>query len=283
MPGRRWTDKEIQILQDYYPKTTPKEIMGLLPNRSYWSVNIKASRLNIKKLSETLSRVRAVFTGRHHTEETKKKLRQAQLGIPQPQEFCQRLRETMIGEGNPFYGRHHSQETRAAISERHKGKRHSPSTEFTSERMKEVCNRPEERKRRSIRTKQLWQSKEYAEKTLSAIVKALARRPNKLELKVIKLLDENFPNEWEYTGAGKVILGKLIPDFININGQKKIIEVFGEYWHSEKAIKGRPSRTEKGRIREYKKLGYGCLVLWEKDIADEQKVISLVKNFMEVQ
>lgn len=282
MARNLWSDTEIQILQQYYPLTMPREIMELLPQRSYYAINLKASDLGVKKLPETLSRVRAVFTGRQHTTKTREKISKARKGKKMPEEYRQRLSMTMKGDGNPFYGRQHSPKTRALLSELIKGKRNSPSTEFTSERMKKLCQTPKEKERRSRTSKQLWQSKEYAEKTLNAILKSLARRPNKLELKAIGLLDKNFPNEWQYTGNGKVILGKLIPDFINVNGKKKVIEIFGEYWHTGERTKNRPNLTKEGRIKEYQQLGFGCLVLWDRDLEDEEKAIRLVKNFMEV-
>lgn len=280
MPTNLWSDTEIRLLKKYYPKTTPKKIMELLPDRSYWSINIKASRLRIKKLPETLSKVRAVFIGRHHTEETKAKISQAQRGVPQPEEFRQRLRGIMKGEGNPFYARHHSQKTKTLISEKLAGRHNSPENEFTTERAKKIWT-TEARETQSAVMKARWQSKEYVEKLISSLIKSLAKRPNKLEEKVIKILNTAFPNEWEYTGNGKVVLDKLIPDFVNSNGKKQVIEVFGEYWHTGDRIKNRIERTEQGRINAYKKLGYDCFVLWEKDIEDEQKVVRLVKNFME--
>lgn len=282
--GKRWTNKEIEILQEYYPITTPKEIMQLLPKRSYFSINLKASRLSIKKLPEALSRSRGVSGDANPAKrpEVRAKISKALKGKKRSIEFRRHLSEIEKGEGNPFYGRHHTQQTREAISERRKGKRNSPATEFTSERIKKICQKPEEKKRRSIASKQLWQSKEYAEKTLRAISKALARRPNKLELKMLEILEQTFPGDWQYTGDGKVILGKLIPDFININGKKKIIEVFGQYWHTGERAKTRINLTEKGRIKEYQKLGFGCLVLWDRDIENKEKVIRLVKSFMEV-
>jgi len=282
MPRNLWSDTEIQILREEYPKTIPKEIMELLPKRSYFGIQLKASDLGVKKLPETLSRVRAVFLGRRHTIETKARISKARKGKKMPEEYRQRLSMTMIGEGNPFYGRRHTERTKLMLSESRRGKRNSPNTEFTSEGMKKICQDPQEKKRRSLRSKCLWQSKEYAEKTLSAILKSLARRPNKLETRAIELLGKNFPNEWEYTGNGKVILGKLIPDFINVNGKKKVIEIFGEYWHTGERTKNRINLTERGRIKEYQKLGFGCLVLWDRDLEDEEKAIRLVKSFMEV-
>ena len=100
-------------------------------------------------------------------------------------------------------------------------------------------------------------------------------RPNKLELLVGHLLDELYPNQWKYVGNGEVIIGGLNPDFININGKKLIIEVFGEYFHSEKCEKNiKWNRTEEGRIQSYSNIGFKTLVVWERETTN----IGMVKN-----
>lgn len=284
MPRNLWDKKELQTLQICYPETTPKEIMQLLPNRSYDAINIKASRLGIKKKPDALSRTKAIaMSGSGNPAkrpEVALKISQANKG----RKYSPEVNKTKGRPGilNHFYGKHHSPQTTENLSIRFKGRRRSPSTEFTSEVMRKKCRDPEERKRRSIRTRQLWQSKEYVEKTIASLIKSLAKRPNELEQKAIKTLDANFPNEWEYTGDGKVMLGKLIPDFTNKNGQKKVIEVFGEYWHTGERTKNREERTERGRVKAYQKLGFSCLVLWDRDIENEDRVVKLVKEFMEV-
>ena len=65
------------------------------------------------------------------------------------------------------------------------------------------------------------------------------------------------------------MLACMIPDFINVNGEKKVIEVFGDYWHSDKVIQGHWKRSEFGRKAVYSQLGYDCVVLWEDMIKTE--------------
>lgn len=66
---------------------------------------------------------------------------------------------------------------------------------------------------------------------LKKVIKSNNLKPNKKEKLLTKLLNKILPNEYKYVGSGKIIIGSFIPDFININGQKKIIEFFGDYWH----------------------------------------------------
>jgi len=54
-------------------------------------------------------------------------------------------------------------------------------------------------------------------------------KPNKPENKVLNALNKYYPTQWKYTGDGSLIIDGLNPDFVNVNGHKYIIEVFGMY------------------------------------------------------
>lgn len=98
------------------------------------------------------------------------------------------------------------------------------------------------------------------------------RKPNKIESALLELLNERFPHEWRYTGDGSFIIEHFKPDYVNCNGRKLIIELFGDYWHVQEDIK----------IKEkaYREFGYGLLVIWEHELKDEQAVIAKVKQFV---
>jgi G:T-mismatch repair DNA endonuclease (very short patch repair protein) len=68
-------------------------------------------------------------------------------------------------------------------------------------------------------------------------------------------------NPFKYTGNRKFWLdlnGKLKnPDFVFIE-DKKIIEVFGRYWHK--------NEEEKILIKQYQQIDWDCLVIWEDQI-----------------
>jgi len=104
-------------------------------------------------------------------------------------------------------------------------------------------------------------SKEQREKEIlkrvTASAKVNAKGPSWDELFLGLWLEEYYPGEWKYNGRGKdvVIIGGRIPDFININGKKEVIEVFGIYWHSE-------SDVEQRKV-DYKKYGFDCKVIWD--------------------
>jgi len=105
--------------------------------------------------------------------------------------------------------------------------------------------------------------------TLGKRLKGNRQSPNKSEKLLNKILQKVFPNEYKFVGNGKMIIGEFCPDFININGQKKIIELYGDYWH-------RPSKfgeRNKRRLNTYKKYGYKTLIIWEHELKDIDKLI----------
>jgi hypothetical protein len=96
------------------------------------------------------------------------------------------------------------------------------------------------------------------------------RFPNKAETKLDGILQKAFPNEWKYIGDGKVLIEGYSPDFININGKKQIIEMFGDYWHKGQNLQD--------RIDLFNKYGYSCIVIWECELADPVLVIQKIKG-----
>lgn len=109
-------------------------------------------------------------------------------------------------------------------------------------------------------------------------------KPNKLEQFVDNVLQKHFPDEWKFNGDGScgVVLNGLIPDFINVNGEKKVIEVFGEAFHNpEKAfMEVTWKRQEFGRKAVFAQLGFNCVVLWGEEIKTrgEEYIISMINE-----
>jgi hypothetical protein len=95
--------------------------------------------------------------------------------------------------------------------------------------------------------------------------------PNKAEIKVLNILNENYPNEWKYTGDFSFIINGKSPDFTNVNGKKKLIELYGDYWHQ--------GQNPQDRIDIFKPYGYDTLVIWEHELKDIEKVKQKIDNF----
>jgi len=97
------------------------------------------------------------------------------------------------------------------------------------------------------------------------------RRPTKPESIVTSLL----PKSFKYVGNNKLSIGSYNPDFIN-KKDKKIIEVFGDYWHNIPQNKKR----DKEKINIYYKLGYKVLIIWEKEIKNITILNRKINNFI---
>lgn len=143
---------------------------------------------------------------------------------------------------------------------------------------KGITRSKEEREKMSLSKKLLWQNKEYREKNIKNTLKAMFKRPTKLEQKFIDFFNENnLP--FKYCGNGSLLIGFLNPDFYEINGKKICIEV-----SSEKFRKNIPKETteeyEKRRTEHFIKYNWKCLVLWDKELNNEINLLNKIKDFI---
>lgn len=111
--------------------------------------------------------------------------------------------------------------------------------------------------------------KHPSDETLKKMLKAVCAAPNKKEQYLYWILQEIFPNEYKFVGDGSVIIGGYCPDFINTNGQKKLIEHFGDYWHK--------GDDEGNRIFQFKLFGFDTLIIWEHELDDNEIEMTIAK------
>lgn len=106
--------------------------------------------------------------------------------------------------------------------------------------------------------------------------------PNKSELAFDALLQVNFPGEYRFNGdySQGVTLGGLIPDWINVNGKKQVIELFGDYWHDGKRIKVSWKSTEFGRNAIFSQLGFECLIVWGNELKSPDDLVKRIRSFV---
>jgi G:T-mismatch repair DNA endonuclease (very short patch repair protein) len=192
-------------------------------------------------------------------------------GIPMSDEAKIKMSKARIGrftgKDNPNFGN-----GKKISGERNPSKRLDVRLKL-SVKSKERWNDPKYRKHMSDVKKLEWADKDRREKMIQKMILSRHIKPNKLESSFCSLLNTRFPKEWKYVGDGKVIIGGKCPDFINVNGQKKIIELFGDYWHK--------GQNPKDRIDMFKPYGYKTLVVWEKEFKDSSLVMKKVEKFME--
>jgi G:T-mismatch repair DNA endonuclease (very short patch repair protein) len=110
--------------------------------------------------------------------------------------------------------------------------------------------------------------------------------PNTPEAILKAILEWLYTNEghlkYKYVGSGGVNIGSMEgvlfghgrykklykrcrPDFLN-EENRKVIEMFGDYWHSRR-LRGIPEVLEERRKKRFYKIhGYRCLVIWESEL-----------------
>lgn len=154
-----------------------------------------------------------------------------------------------------------------------KEKMSKQSTEILNRLWKNSEYRKNQSKRTTERNNQSWQDPSYREKQIKLILKASHVKPNKLEIHFQNYLDLLFPGEYKYVGDGQLIIGGKCPDFVNVNGKKKLIEIYGDYWHK--------GQNPEDRKKIFEPFGYKTLVIWEKELKKENKLKIRLTNFHE--
>jgi hypothetical protein len=237
------------------------------------------------------------FWGKKHTDEFKEKMRQKMKGKTPWNKGLSKEIDPRIKVVAGFKGKHHDEETRKKISENIKAafkseeKRKRLFERFTDDVRKRLAELARERfkdknknpvyrpeVRRKISEKKRGRKRpdfanRYGKKDEFEIKKFQAEhiRPTKLERRVKELLEEILPNEYIYVGDGLFVLGGYCPDFLNRNGKKKLIEVFGDYWH-------RNDNPEE-RKAIFRKYGFDCLIIWEHELNDIESLRQKILQF----
>lgn len=117
-----------------------------------------------------------------------------------------------------------------------------------SQRTKEAMRRPEVRERvLARRPKDL----EWIRKMLSS------RRPTDIEQRLIEVI-QKYSLPYKYTGDGTFLIGQFNPDFVNTNGQKIAIDIFGDHWHV-------PSEIPQRRAA-FAEWGWELVILWGHEV-----------------
>ena len=91
--------------------------------------------------------------------------------------------------------------------------------------------------------------------------------PNLWELKLLAVAQEF--GFW-FTGDGSHQVEGRKPDFWD--GGRRVIELYGEYWHE--------GHDPKDRIGWFAERGYRCLVVWGKELRDMEGVRQRIKGLM---
>lgn len=117
-------------------------------------------------------------------------------------------------------------------------------------------------------------SQETIEKIRQARLKQRIPRFNtEPERKFIELI-KKYDLPYKYVGNGEIWIHHKNPDFINVNGKKEVVEVFGRYWHTKGQGLSGKTREENKTKEHYKQYGFDCVVIWDDEIDNKQLVLS---------
>lgn len=237
----------------------------------------------VKKISES-------NTGKIRSKETRELFRflrkgktfEELFGEEKANELKNRVRSRVNGKTyEELYGEEKSKITKQKISKKLKGRKErrkeikddmSYKKKIQWEDPKSTYNSKEFRKKKSEEGKRNWKNPEYIKK----IQKGLHNCPNKSETVLINLfkdlnLDYKFVGDWSLNIDGKN------PDFINYKS-KKLIEFFGSYYH-DTIVETSREVHEIERINHFKKNGYECLIIWEEELQDLNKLSEKLIRF----
>lgn len=202
---------------------------------------------------ETRQKMSDSHKGKTLSKETKEKLRRAMIGRTFSSESIERMKRAQSGKII-------SNKEKQRLRELNVGRTHTKEA---------IANMTRARR-------EMW--KNPSDKFIKRYVEAHTLSPNKKENLLRQILDEHFPNEWKFVGDGQVWFDGRNPDFININGQKKIIELFGTYWHRDRDnIK--ITQTEEWRTNHFAKFGFDTLVIWEDELDNVDVVVGRISKF----
>lgn len=130
---------------------------------------------------------------------------------------------------------------------------------------------------RGIAFSKLMKGKYLDPNYIKKLQEGLKMRPNNQEQILNKILCRLFPNEYKFVGDFSFVLGGRSPDFMNVNGKKKLIELFGDYWHNHKYFP--KMQTSKERIEYFKNYGFNTLIIWESELKNLNDLESKLKEF----
>ena len=116
-------------------------------------IRMKLSEAAKNRSEETRRKISEANKGKIVSEETRRKLSEAQKGKPHSEETKRKMSETKKGESNHFFGKKHSEETKRKISEAGKGQvpwnkgKTGICSEETRRKLSEAAKKREARKR----------------------------------------------------------------------------------------------------------------------------------------
>lgn len=123
--ARKWFINNHPLVQQW-------ERDGVIWHMHHWDKDLKKTnpqRYHMWMIEDLVPMTRSAHTaihstGKHHTEETRRKLSESHKRENLTEETKQKMRKSHIGEKNPMYGKKHTDEWKKNASERERGDKH---------------------------------------------------------------------------------------------------------------------------------------------------------------
>ena len=300
-----------QITEGHLQKhgITSKEYREKFPDAPMRSEEFKKliseNKERSRKITESLTGKPSGMLGKHHTPKTKLKIGDAERGDKNPSkrpevrkklsdrriernknptqkmiEGYKKVSEALIGRTKEEYEyiQRQSDFLTAHTKEncefrRIQGKKYKETCKNPTPAMIEGNKKAGQKLKGRIRYDMLGDKNPMKrEEVLQKALKSLKIKPNKKEKELNNIIQIILPNEYKINVKANILtLAGKIPDFVNVNGQKKVIEFNGDYWHTEEETNE--------RVKLFKSLGYDTLIIWEHELKNKNLVINKILNF----
>jgi len=235
--------------------------------KEYWLKN-KRTPWNKGLTKEVDERVKAIAIkklGKKMSDKTKRKLAEKARKRRLSEDTKRKL--SQIRKGRRLSAEHKKNISRAL--------KNKPKLLAVRQHLKEIFSQPRYKQKQSEIHKALWKKPSYREKVVKSALESMHIRPNKKEVLLANVLQNVVPREYKYVGDGSLIIGGCCPDFMNVNGKKKLIELYGDYWHR--------NDEPQDRITYFKQFGFETLIVWEHELDDTDSLTKKIVAFNEIE
>lgn len=244
----------------FYRKTHSEETKKKLSEIAHSPERMEKNRLahlGRPQSAESKEKNRQAHLGKHLSEESRRKISEFQKEFRRKQDYnpLKGYYESLKGKPGLRLGTHNSLDHRRKQSETMKLR---------------WGQNPDGKKIASERARERWKNPDFIKKVVDGW-----HSKTRPERQLDQLLQQLYPGEFKYNGGFEVgvSIDGLIPDFVNVNNSKKIIEMNGRYFHQN------PMREE-DKISRYAKYGFSCLIIWDNEIKERRKLIEKIIEFV---
>jgi very-short-patch-repair endonuclease len=275
MRGRRLSDEHKQKISETLKRIRNKGMFkkGHIP----WSKGKHLDESTKEKISEAKrGKPNLKLRGRTVSEETKKKFSKMMKKLWKDPTF--RENQSQSRKGIPSWCKGLRKETDPRIKKRGEALKGLKKTEEHRKHLSEACkgripwNRGRKRPWLSV-----WNRDPVF---IQKRIRGLMEKPTEPEKKLMTIIHKH-SLPYRYSGDGSAVIGSFNPDFIHVNGEKKIIELFGRTFHDQNHAYFNVPLCEREEPRKaiYRKMGFDCLIIWDDEIQDEERVLAKIIDF----